>query len=103
VLNNRWSVPTLCGDSIGVRPSARVDEESFVLDCDERIARPEKRLMRGANRDRASAGVRGVPMAVDAPNERVSIVDGRVDQLACDLLMERLDASVDWRFVPEIL
>jgi hypothetical protein len=103
VLNNPWSVPTISGDSIGVRPAARVDEESFMLDYDERIGRPEKRRVRGANRDRAAAHVRRVPIAVSAPNERRSIMDEHADNLACDLLMERLDASVDCRFVPEIV
>ena len=74
-----------------------------MLDHDERIARPERRLVRGANRGRVSARARGVPTAVIAPNGRLSIVDEHVDDLACDLLMERLDASVDVRFVPEIV
>ena len=41
-------------------------------------------------------------MAIIAPNGHLSIVDEHVD-LACDLLMERIDASVDGRFVPEIV
>lgn len=42
-------------------------------------------------------------MAVIAPDGRLSVVDEHVDDLACDLLMERIDASVDGRFVPEIV
>jgi hypothetical protein len=41
--------------------------------------------------------------AIIAPNGRLSIVDEQADELACELLMERLDAWVDGRFVPEIV
>jgi hypothetical protein len=84
-------------------PSHLSDEEIFMLDYDERMARPEKRRMREANRDRASARGRQVQTAVIAPNGRLSVVDEQVDDAAIDLLMARLDASVDGRFVPEIV
>jgi hypothetical protein len=87
------------------------DEEIVMLDYDERMARPEKRRLRGANHDRADAHARRAKMAVIAPNGRaiiapngrLSIVDEQADDLACELLMERLDAWVDGRFVPEIV
>ena len=72
-----------------------------MLDYDERVIRPEKRRVPGANRVRAGALGGRVQMAVIAPNGRLSIV-AQADDLACDLLMERLDTSVEARFVPLI-
>lgn len=73
-----------------------------MLDYADMIARLEKLPVRGVNRDRASARVRRVPMMVGALNERESTVDEQADNLACDLLMERLNSWVDCRFVPDI-
>jgi hypothetical protein len=41
-------------------------------------------------------------MTIAALNERASTVDEQADNLACDLLMERLNSWVDCRFVPDI-
>ena len=73
-----------------------------MLDYDERVIRPETRRVPGENRVRAGARGDRVQMAVIAPNGRLSIVDAQADDLACDLLMERLDMSVEARFVPQI-
>src|SRR3569623_528907 len=100
--NNPLEARRVPRDCAGMRFIAHVDEENLMLDHDECIARPEKRRVPGANCLRASAPVRQVHVAFGAPTERLSSVDAHADELACDLLI-RLDASVDARFVPEII
>lgn len=36
-------------------------------------------------------------------NERVATAQEQVNNSACDLLMERLNASADCRFVPDVV
>ena len=43
-----------------------------------------------------------MPTAVGARNACLSIMDEHADR-SCDLLLERLEASFDGRFVPEIV
>jgi hypothetical protein len=73
-----------------------------MLDYADMIARMERLPLPGADRDRASARVRRAQMTIAALNERASTVDEQADNLACDLLMERLNSWVDCRFVPDI-
>jgi hypothetical protein len=101
-VNNRLGFPTLCGQTARVRPIARADEEIAMLDHDGRVGRPERRRVRGPDRERASTRERRMPIATGARNACLSIVDEHADR-SRELLMERLDATFDGRFVPEIV